>query len=340
MKTLSKKTKRIKRIKKIKNKPKESAFFLEKLFKILKKKKYNKIIKWNEDGTIVIILDPIKFSNKILRTFCNHDNYTSFVRQLNLYGFHKNKNIYMDDKEQYYNENFRKDSSIEEIRNIRRKDLINDNDENLTEKEKKEQIMHLEQIDKEGEDEKKIEEYKKIIENGNMNIKYNIHVLEFLIKKNKERNIFYEKIKKDIYEFKNKNNLKNIKINDFANNNNKLQEINIIKEKNENFKKIERIESFTLNENKRLFNAFKNVNEKKIEKSIDNKNKLKSSFCDDLSLFGDNSKNILNAQSQTRTSFILLNKSGIIEQNHNNNNNNININDNFIFKNNMNNSFS
>ena len=336
MKILSKKTKRIK---KIKNKPKESAFFLEKLFKILKKKKYNKIIKWNEDGTIVIILDPIKFSNKILRTFCNHDNYTSFVRQLNLYGFHKNKNIYMNDKEQYYNENFRRDSSIDEIRNIRRKDLINDNDENLTEKEKKEQIIHLAQIDKEGEDEKKIEEYKKIIENGNMNIKYNIHVLEFLIKKNIERNMFYEKIKKNIYEFKNKNNLKNIKINDFANNNNNLQEINSIKEKNENFKKIERIESFTLNENKRLSNAFKNVNEKKIEKSIDNKNKLKSSFCDDLSLFGDNSKNVLNVQSQTRTSFILLNKSGIIEQNHNNNNN-ININDNFIFKNNMNNSFS
>ena len=191
MKILSKKTKRIK------NKPKDATFFLEKLFKILKMKKYNKIIKWNDDGTTVIILDPIKFSNKILKTFCKHDNYTSFVRQLNLYGFHKNKNIYMYDMEQYSNENFRRDSTITEIRNIRRKDIINDNNEN-TENEKKEQIIHLEQIDKEGEDEKKIEEYKKIIESGNMNIKYNIHLLEFLIKKNIERNMFYEKIKKDI----------------------------------------------------------------------------------------------------------------------------------------------
>ena len=306
------------------NKQKEPCFFLEKLYNILKNKKNNNIIKWNEDGTKIIILDSIKFSNTILPKYFKHDNYSSFIRQLNIYGFRKITNIYKSKKEQFYNENFRRDYKIEEIRNIRRKDLIYDNSE---EEELKEEIILLEGINKEDDDETKIEEYKKMIENGNMNIKSNIHILEFLFKKNKETDIFYDKIKNEISELINNNNI------NLQNMNNNLFK----DDKNISFKNntIEKRESFTLNENKKLLDAFKNVPDNIIEKK--EPNKLNSSFCDDLSIFEGNSKVNLNPKipSQIRTSYILLNKSGIlIEPKCINNNDNTILNNN-----NMTNSF-
>ena len=72
----------------------EPCFFLETLFKIISNKKNNKIIHWNDDGTRVIISDSMKFSKKILPKYFKHDNYSSFIRQLNLYGFSKINNIY------------------------------------------------------------------------------------------------------------------------------------------------------------------------------------------------------------------------------------------------------
>ena len=306
------------------NKQKEPCFFLEKLYNILKNKKNNNIIKLNEYGTKIIILDSIKFSNTILPKYFKHDNYSSFIRQLNIYGFRKITNIYKSKKEQFYNENFRRDYKIEEIRNIRRKDLIYDNSE---EEELKEEIILLEGINKEDDDETKIEEYKKMIENGNMNIKSNIHILEFLFKKNKETDIFYDKIKNEISELINNNNI------NLQNMNNNLFK----DDKNISFKNntIEKRESFTLNENKKLLDAFKNVPDNIIEKK--EPNKLNSSFCDDLSIFEGNSKVNLNPKipSQIRTSYILLNKSGIlIEPKCINNNDNTILNNN-----NMTNSF-
>ena len=302
-----KKMKRMKTIKMLSKKrdrstkSKEPCFFLEKLYNILQDKKNNNIIKWNEDGTKIIILDSIKFANTILPKNFKHGNYSSFVRQLNIYGFHKIANIYKSKKEEFFNEFFKRDNSIEKIRNIRRKDLIDDNNEDS------DQIilLHLNEINKEKDDEKKIEEYKKMIKNGNMNIKSNIHILEFLFKKNKERDIFYDKIKNEISELINNNiiDLQNMKNNLLKNERNAYFINNIVEKK----------ESFTLNENIKLLNAFKNATDNIIEKKNKN-NALNTSFVDDLSMFEGNSKTNLNAnpQSQVRTSYILLNKSGIL----------------------------
>ncbi len=160
MKVLPKKTKREKSTK-------EPCFFLEKLFKILKSKENWKIINWSEDGTKVIIFDTIKFSNKILPKYFNHKNYSSFVRQLNIYGFNKINNIYNLKSEQYFNEYFQRDKTIEEIREIKRKNISYENNKNKEEIKKK---KILNSIDKE-DDEKKIIEYKKLIQNGKMNNK-------------------------------------------------------------------------------------------------------------------------------------------------------------------------
>lgn len=60
---------------------------------------YASIASWNEDGTYFTILDVERFEQQILPIYFRHRNFSSFVRQLNMYDFHKirneqNKNIF------------------------------------------------------------------------------------------------------------------------------------------------------------------------------------------------------------------------------------------------------
>ena len=71
----------------------KSESFLSKLYDILKNNSYSKIIHWDTDGKRVIISDVVNLCNLVLPKFYKHHNYSSFVRQLNLYGFHKSKGI-------------------------------------------------------------------------------------------------------------------------------------------------------------------------------------------------------------------------------------------------------
>ena len=63
--------------------------FVKKLRIILKDPVYKSLIFWNDKNYTLVILKPEEFSIKILPFFFKHCNFSSFVRQLNLYGFHK-----------------------------------------------------------------------------------------------------------------------------------------------------------------------------------------------------------------------------------------------------------
>lgn len=99
---------------------KRRGIFLEKLFRILDSKVNMKLIYWSEDGHIINIPDPYKFCNKILPKYFKFARYASFLRQLNLYGFHKilNKN---SKNQQFINEDFTKYKTLEEIKEIQMK---------------------------------------------------------------------------------------------------------------------------------------------------------------------------------------------------------------------------
>ena len=121
-----------------KTKREKEGFFPEKLYKILKINKYKSIIHWDKEGKIVVIQNKSKFSKEILGKKFGHNNYDSFVRQLNLYGFEKLPNIEKSESDKYFLENFSRNKDIEDIKAIKRKkinqinspNIIQDNNEN------------------------------------------------------------------------------------------------------------------------------------------------------------------------------------------------------------------
>ncbi|KAL1922865.1 uncharacterized protein VTP21DRAFT_9241 [Calcarisporiella thermophila] len=63
--------------------------FVKKLYKMLENDTYNNYIYWNPTGTSFLVQNTTRFSQDILPKMFKHSNFSSFVRQLNMYGFHK-----------------------------------------------------------------------------------------------------------------------------------------------------------------------------------------------------------------------------------------------------------
>ncbi|BAT95564.1 hypothetical protein LR48_Vigan02g121700 [Vigna angularis] len=76
--------------------------FLTKTFDVVDDPVTNHVISWSRDGTSFVVWDPHTFSASLLPRYFKHSNFSSFVRQLNTYGFRK-----IDpDRWQFANEGF------------------------------------------------------------------------------------------------------------------------------------------------------------------------------------------------------------------------------------------
>lgn len=62
--------------------------FVSKLYRMVDESTSN-LIKWGQDGKSFVVTRPEDFSRQVLPLFFKHNNFSSFVRQLNMYGFHK-----------------------------------------------------------------------------------------------------------------------------------------------------------------------------------------------------------------------------------------------------------
>lgn len=68
--------------------PKDVTPFMRKLYQIVDRPEMDAYVAWNPDNSFTVV-DMVGFSRDVLPLFFNHRNFTSFVRQLNTYGFRK-----------------------------------------------------------------------------------------------------------------------------------------------------------------------------------------------------------------------------------------------------------
>ncbi|WJX18022.1 hypothetical protein P8452_07867 [Trifolium repens] len=78
--------------------------FLSKTFDLVDDPSLNPIISWNSNGVSFVVWDPLEFARIVLPRHFKHNNFSSFVRQLNTYGFRKIDT----DKWEFFNEGFQK----------------------------------------------------------------------------------------------------------------------------------------------------------------------------------------------------------------------------------------
>lgn len=65
--------------------------FLQKLYQIINDSAQAGIIQWTAEGASFEVVDRETFTQRTLPTYFKHSNMNSFVRQLNMYDFHKCK---------------------------------------------------------------------------------------------------------------------------------------------------------------------------------------------------------------------------------------------------------
>ncbi|OMO71395.1 Heat shock factor (HSF)-type, DNA-binding protein [Corchorus capsularis] len=63
--------------------------FLLKTYMMVDDPATDDVISWNADGTGFVVWQPAEFARDLLPTLFKHSNFSSFVRQLNTYGFRK-----------------------------------------------------------------------------------------------------------------------------------------------------------------------------------------------------------------------------------------------------------
>lgn len=78
------------------------APFLMKTYQLVDDERTDDVVSWNENGTTFVVWKTAEFAKDLLPNYFKHNNFSSFVRQLNTYGFRKT----VPDKWEFANENF------------------------------------------------------------------------------------------------------------------------------------------------------------------------------------------------------------------------------------------
>ncbi|RVW27759.1 Heat stress transcription factor B-2a [Vitis vinifera] len=78
--------------------------FLTKTYQLVEDRTVDDVISWNEDGSAFVVWNTAVFARDLLPKYFKHNNFSSFVRQLNTYGFRK----VVPDRWEFSNDCFRR----------------------------------------------------------------------------------------------------------------------------------------------------------------------------------------------------------------------------------------
>jgi len=78
--------------------------FLTKTYQLVDEPAVDDVISWSEDGSTFVVWRPAEFARDLLPKYFKHNNFSSFVRQLNTYGFRK----IVPDRWEFANDCFRR----------------------------------------------------------------------------------------------------------------------------------------------------------------------------------------------------------------------------------------
>ncbi|KAI9092914.1 HSF-type DNA-binding-domain-containing protein [Phlyctochytrium arcticum] len=99
------------------------AAFINKLYSMLEDVAVQHLICWDPTGTYFIVTSITDFSKMVLPQYFKHNNFASFVRQLNMYGFHKINDMYhgiSSETWEFQHAEFRR-GEVDRLQNIKRK---------------------------------------------------------------------------------------------------------------------------------------------------------------------------------------------------------------------------
>ncbi|KAH1069850.1 Heat stress transcription factor B-3 [Glycine soja] len=90
--------------------------FLLKTYMLVDDPATDDVVSWNSEGTAFVVWQPAEFARDLLPTLFKHSNFSSFVRQLNTYGFRK----IATSRWEFFNDRFKK-GERELLHEIRRR---------------------------------------------------------------------------------------------------------------------------------------------------------------------------------------------------------------------------